>query len=723
MKQVIEEMRNGRVTVIDSPFPRCGALDVLVQTRASLISPGTEKLMIETGKKSLAGKAMARPDLVRIAYDKAKREGFLSVFKEAMARLDTPLPLGYSSSGTVVAVGANVSGFAVGDQVACAGSAFASHAEYVAVPQELCVRLNKGSDLSHEEAAFVMLGGIAMQGIRCGNLSFGETVVVVGLGLIGLITTQIARAYGCTVIGIDIDPSKVALAKKLGCSHALTLGKSDVDARVLNLTNGRGADAVLLTAATKDNSPILLAERITRQGARIVLVGVSDIHLTRKMFWDKELIFTVSKASGPSEQLARQSYPADLVRWTERRNHEEFVRLLEQRLVDVKSLITHHVPIAEATKAYDMILRGREHYIGVIIDYPKDAAKEATVRLKARAGSGNSIGGARTRVGLIGAGMFTRNVFLPVLAKTEGISFAGVAANTGLSASHIGKRFGFEYVTTDYQQILQDKSVGSVFIMTRHNLHATMIRDALKAGKNVFVEKPMAISKEEAESLEKAFHTSSKPSVMIGFNRRYSPLALEMATFFAERTSPIQVVCRVNASYIPPDHWTQDPTVGGGRIVGEACHFIDFIQFLTGADPVSVEGSSIDGQTGKYIRDDNVSLSIRMSDGSLGTVIYTALGSKAYSRERIEAYGEERVAVLEDFRTLELVHGAKKTRKKLGAQDMGYRGEIDAFFALTNESSHSLFRQGMLTTLTSIAAVESVKSGKRIQIAGDGSSQ
>ncbi|MBI3787736.1 MAG: zinc-binding alcohol dehydrogenase, partial [Ignavibacteriales bacterium] len=331
MKQVVEELKTGRVRVVENPTPQCGAREILVKNIVSLISPGTEKLMIEMGKKSLVGKAMARPDLVSLAYQKAKKEGFLHVFKEAMSRLDEPLPLGYSCAGEVVEVGSKVQGFSIGDAVACAGHGFASHAEVVVVPPELCEklpRLQDGRMLSYDEAGFVMLGGIAMQGIRCLDLTVGENIVVVGLGLIGLLLIQIAEAYGCKVIGVDVNEDKVKLAKELGCKHALVLGKDDVESTVLNLTSGHGADAVVLTAATQDNSPVTLAERIARQRGKIVLVGVSDLTLTRKAFWDKELTFTVSKASGPSVAL-NPNYamlPVELVRWTEKRNLEEFLR-------------------------------------------------------------------------------------------------------------------------------------------------------------------------------------------------------------------------------------------------------------------------------------------------------------------------------------------------------------------------------------------------------------
>jgi predicted dehydrogenase len=407
------------------------------------------------------------------------------------------------------------------------------------------------------------------------------------------------------------------------------------------------------------------------------------------------------------------------VRWTERRNHEEFIRLLENRSVNVKELISHRTDIGEATHAYDMILKGRERYVGVIIRYPSENRGETIVRI-GKTPAAPSAAHDRVCVGLIGAGMFTRNVFLPVLAKTPGIRLAGVAASTGVNAQHIGRRFGFEFITTEYSKILSDKRIGSVFITTRHDLHAEMVCNSLKAGKNVFVEKPLAISSEELNRMVKAYRSSSRPVVMVGFNRRYSPLSREISAFLEGRTSPLQALIRVNASYIPPDHWTQDPTVGGGRIIGEVCHFVDYLQFLTHADPVAVTASCIDGSTGKYLRDDNVSLSVQFSDGSLGTILYTAMGSKAYSRERVEVYSEESVAILDDFRSVEFVRGAHRTTKRLRSQDYGYRNEIDAFLEMDTRDSAALFRQAVLTTRTTLAALDSLRTKKRIVIsAGD----
>jgi len=728
LKQVIEELKTGNVRVVEQPVPRCGAHQLLVQNVASLISPGTEKLMIEMGKKNLVGKALARPDLVSTAYQKAKREGFLSVFREALARLDQPLPLGYSSAGIVVEVGDGVKAFNTGDSVACVGSGYAGHGEVVVVPEEMCTKfpLTKmdGSRMDYEEAAFAMLGAIAMQGLRCAEASFGENIVVIGLGLIGLLTVQICDAYGYHTIGIDINREKVDLARKLGCKNAFALDGGEIESTILNLTGGHGADSVILTAATKDNSPILLAEKVVRKRGKVVLVGVSDLLLTRKMFWDKELTFTVSKAAGPSnEWQGRNAFlPYELTRWTESRNLREFIDLIVAGSVNVQELITHRFTIEESPRAYNMILEGTESYIGVVIKYSEQIEKQKSILLPGR-GTGTIADNipSRRSLGVIGAGMFTKNILLPAAKEVDGIRFVGIASSSGLSSQHAGKRFGFEYATSDYGSLLEDQKIGSVFIATRHHLHAKMIIESLKAGKNVFVEKPLCITKEELDDIIEAYRLTKGASIlMVGFNRVHSSLSEALKQALKGRTTPLQIQYRVNAGFIPSDHWTQDKRVGGGRIVGEVCHFINFLQFLTDSEPVEVYANSIRGSSDRFQNDDNVSLTLRFADGSLGTILYTALGSKIFSRERVEVFFDGAVVVLEDFRTLGIVKGSHKKKERLWSQDMGYRRELHNFFHCPAEQGPTMVRQAVATTLASLSAVESLRLGSPVAISSTG---
>jgi predicted dehydrogenase/threonine dehydrogenase-like Zn-dependent dehydrogenase len=718
MKQVIQSYKNGKIVVADVPEPLGKAGGLLVRTVASLISPGTERLMIEMGRKSLLGKARARPDLVRQAWAKARKEGFVSVFQEALNRLDEPVPLGYSAAGVVVEVGAGVVGFNPGDPVAVAGAGWASHAEVIWAPENLCVPLPPG--MAFETAAFGMLGAIALHGVRRLGLSLGETGVVVGLGLLGLLSVQLLAAQGCRVVGVDLDREKGRLAQKLGAEAALVPGEDEVAEAVANLTGGQGADGVLITAGGQDPAPLRLAEEVARERSRLVLVGAAEISLTRKSFWDKELEFTVSKAAGPgSLDLRYESqgwgYPLSLVRWTERRNLEAFLDLAARGLVRVEPLISHRFQIAEALQAYDLILQGREPAIGVLLQYPAGEAvaarPEAPARFFVKAPKTVAATGTRTTVGLIGGGNFAKNVLLPALAKVSGLRLEGVATTTGTTAHHLARKFGFAYAATDYRELLADAAIGSVIITTRHDLHGPMVLEALAAGKQVFVEKPLCLTAAELEQIGAAYDGSRL--LMVGFNRRFAPLAVKVKAFLRGRTTPLVMSYRVNAGYLPEDHWVHDPRMGGGRLVGEVCHFIDFLQFLTDSEPVRVSAASISGACGRYRPDDNLEVTLTFRDGSLGTIIYTAKGCKTFSRERLEVFGEDSVAVLEDFRRAVLARGRRRQKLSKFAADLGYRGELEFFLRSELEVSRNqkLFRSYAVSTLATLQAQEALRSG------------
>lgn len=714
MKQVIQSYKNGKISLEDVPAPACKGGGVLVQNLASLISVGTEKLMIEMGQKSLLGKARARPDLVRQALAKAKKEGFFSVYKEALNRLDEPIPLGYSAAGIVRGVGAGVNGFKPGDRVAVAGAGYASHAEMVWVPENLCVPLPEGADF--EAGAFVMLGGIALHGVREAGLTLGENAVVMGLGLLGLISVQFLKAQGCRVLGVDLDRGKCELAKDLGADLALIPGVDDVEEAVANFTRGYGADAVIITAASKSNQPILLAEAVARDRARLVMVGVAELSLTRKAFWTKELSFSVSKAAGPGSIAPRYEgkgldYPIAYVRWTERRNLEAFLDLIAQGSVRVDRLITHRFAIADALRAYDLILENREPYIGVILSYPPEEVHApgrkvclATVAPRAEAA-------AAPGLGLIGGGMFTKNILLPALTKITGLSRQGVATTTGVSARHIAQKFGFGYATTDYQEILRDASIGRVMITTKHNLHGRLVREALAAGKDVFVEKPLGLTEAELAAIESVYDGSR--FLMVGFNRRFAPLAREVKSFLSGRSTPLVMIYRVNAGYIPGDSWVHDPEVGGGRLLGEICHFLDFLLFMTDSEPVQVSARGIAGTLGKYRPDDNLAITVTFQDGSLGTIIYTAKGSKSFSRERFEVFCEDSVAVIEDFRKGELVQAGRTRWLKKFSMDMGYQAEMEFFFrtAPTLTNYRQWFNGYLASARLTFGAAEALRTG------------
>lgn len=761
MKQVIQSYKTGQVTLEEVPIPLCKPGGVLVKNVCSLISPGTEKLMIEIGKKSLLGKAMARPDLVRLAWEKAKREGFVSVLKEALNRLDEPIPLGYSSSGIVVEVGEGVKEFQVGERVACAGAGFASHAEYVWVPENLCVPIpirkvngyslfvygegsqitnNKSTDdyVSFEEASFAMLGAIALHGIRCGELTPGEIVAVIGLGLIGLLSVQILEAYGFQVVATDIDERKCQIARNISPHIIAERNELKFKGIIEQLTRGSGVDAVIVASASEDNKPLLLSEEICRRRGKIVLIGVADISLTRKVMWEKEISFVVSRASGPGSLDSAYEekglrYPLEYVRWTEKRNLEEFLRLIGQSRLDVKRLITHRFKIDEALHAYELILKGKEPYLGILLEYGEkpesqnkieEIKKENWVALSSTPPSKN--------VGLIGGGLFTKNILLPKIKKIKGIQLIKVATTSGPTANHIAKKFGFASTTTDYKKILEDENIGSVIITTPHNLHGRMVLETLGAGKNVFVEKPLCINEKELSEIANLYNQINQINqinqtdqrdqtdqrnqfLMVGFNRVFSSLTEELIQFLKGRNTPLVMHYRVNAGYLPADHWTMDKEIGGGRIIGEVCHFIDYLHYLAGAKPVSVFTQSIEGSPGKFFKEDNVSITLKFADGSIGNIIYTAKGSKSFSRERVEVFSEEEVGIIEDFRKLTLVRRGRKKRIKRLSQDMGYEKEMEYFFR-ENSFDPKLFNRYYYSMLATFKAVESLYEGKPVTV-------
>jgi predicted dehydrogenase/threonine dehydrogenase-like Zn-dependent dehydrogenase len=724
VRQVIQNYKDGRIDLREVPEPLCKAGGVMVRNMASVISPGTEKMMIEMGRKSLLGKARARPDLVRQAWVKAQKEGFLSVFKEAMNRLDGPVPLGYSAAGLVVEVGRGVQGIKAGDRVAMAGAGYASHAEVVWVPENLCVPIPEG--VGFEEAAFVMLGGIALHGVREAALTLGERAVVIGLGLLGLLSVQFLKSQGCRVAGVDLDTQKGNLAKELGADLVLMAGKDNVEEAIANFTGGLGADAVIITAASQDRRPLQLAEAIARERARLVLVGVAELSLTRKAFWEKELVFSVSKAAGPGSlaplyEARGFDYPIAQVRWTERRNLEVFLDLVAQGRVQLRQLITHRFPVAEALQAYDLLLENREPYIGVVLTYPPPDPDTPELgaprrRVYVTPGAAGARGEAAGGVGVIGGGMFTKNVLLPVLKQGVQAPLVGVATTTGVTAQGLAQKFGFKYATTDYQEILQDPAIGAVLITTRHNLHARLVCEALAAGKHVLVEKPLCLTEAELDMILK--HYDGSRQVMVGFNRRFAPLARELHASLAGRMTPVMMSYRVNAGFIPAEHWVHDPEAGGGRLLGEVCHFVDFLCFLCDSEAARISAVGISGDTGKYRDDDNLALTVAFQDGSVGQILYTAQGSKAFSRERLEVFGEDTVSVIEDFRLATIVKGGKTRKIRKLSMDMGYQDELAAFFKALDDPARfgEIFESYVNSTLATLRAAASLRTGEPMRV-------
>jgi len=717
MKQVLQQAGSGSVAVVEVPAPRLLPGCVLVRMAASLVSAGTERASCEFASKNLLQKAQARPDLVREVMSKVRRDGVFSAVAAVRGRLDQPSPLGYSSSGTIVEVGQDVTDLTVGDRVACAGAGYAVHAEFACVPRLLVAKLDSESKISFEEAAFTTLGAVALHGARTADVKLGDVVAVVGLGLVGQLTVQILKAAGCRVLGMDIDRERAELASQMGADDISSSAEGLRDV-CLRHTGGNGVDAVLITAETSSSEPVELAGEIARDRGIVVAVGTVGMDIPRKLYFEKELDFRISRSYGPGrydsayEQKGRD-YPIGYVRWTETRNMEAFLQLSSEGKLDVMPLITHRFSIERAARAYDLISgRVSEPFLGVLISYPEEASESREVRLVSEAKRPALIGERSVAVGVLGAGEFANTTLLPVIKRSE-TDFIGLCSATGSHARHAAEKFGFRYCTTEGQRLLDDPTINTVVIATRHHLHARQVLGALAAGKNVFCEKPLCLNEIELAEIVRAYGGDASGMLMVGFNRRFAPMALEMKAFLQQIAEPLALHYRVNAGFIPRDHWVNDPEQGGGRILGEVCHFVDFLTFLAGALPVEVQTRNVADSN------DNVIVSLRFANGSQGTISYLANGDRSYSKERVEVFGGGAVAVLEDFRRLELVrHGKRKTFRSRLRQDKGHRGEWEAFCAAAQGRGPIPipFEEIVSVTLATLRAAESRLSEKPIPV-------
>ncbi len=715
MKQVVQDIRQGHVRVEEVPFPSLKSGGVLVRTVASIVSPGTERLLLQFGEKSLLGKARERPDLVRQVVEKVRREGVVSTYQAVMGRLTTPLSLGYSSAGVVEAVGEGADGFRVGDRVACAGAGYASHAEVVWVPKNLCALLPEG--VTFEEGAFGTIGAIALQGLRLAEPTLGESIVVIGLGLIGQMALQCFKASGCRVLGIDREEGRVTLARELGADEAVISTNPSIIEIVRAFCQGGGADAVVITAATESNEPVELAGEICRDRGRVVIVGAVKIEVPRRTYYEKELDLRLSRSYGPGRydpvyEEKGYDYPIGYVRWTENRNMQVFLDLVAQDKVNVGRLITHRFGITEAEKAYNLLSSGdTKTSMGILLNYPDrpDVKSKTFVASSSQAAFSRQ---DRVNVGLIGGGNFARSTLLPILKKLSSVSLKGIATATGVNAKSVGTQYGFDYCTTDYHEIFQDQKINAVVIATRHQLHALLIVEALKAGKHVFVEKPLCITEEQLRQIIGSYaRTPTPPLLMVGFNRRFAPHTEKARKFFNGRRNPLVVSYRVNAASFPSDHWINDPEEGGGRIVGEVCHFVDLMGYLIGRRPVRVLAQGASPNT--------VSITLKYEDDSIGTVHYLASGHRAFSKERVEIFGEGKVFVIDDFKRAEWVSDRDSgTMKSWFRQDKGHRAEVKAFVDAVLEGRPSPVdpNEAFQTTHVTFKIVESLSRGVPVEV-------
>ena len=714
MKQLLQKLLDGKMSVLDVATPALGKGMLLVKNHYSLISAGTEGGTVSTARKSLIGKAKERPQQVKQVVDSLKQQGPAQTYKAVMKKLDSYSPLGYSSAGEVIAVGSGTTGFSVGDLVACAGAGYANHAEVVVIPENLCVRLPNDANLA--QAAYNTIGAIAMQGVRQASLKLGETCVVTGLGLIGQITCQLLRASGVNVIGIDIDPATVEIAAKHCADVAFTSNSSGLEDRVFRLTSGLGADAVIITAATSSLEPINTAGKLLRKCGQVIVVGAVPTGFNREpYFYKKELILKMSCSYGPGRydpdyEEKGIDYPAAYVRWTEKRNMEAFQQLLHTGKLNLEYLTTHNYTLDDAPAAYDLILAKEEPFLGILIKYDVDKEhprnimkldKQLTSEKKSSLG-----------VSFIGAGSYAMGHLLPHIKNNPLVRFEGVLTSSGSSSRTVAEKFGFGFCASEESQVTEHDATDAVFITTRHDSHAGYVLNSLEQGKHVYVEKPLCLKEDEFEKITEAYGSSGH-HLMVGFNRRFSPLALEMKKRVG--SGVVSMLYRVNAGSIPADSWIQDMELGGGRIIGEVCHFVDFLTFIAGSEPETVYATAIDDPQNL---NDTLSITLKYANGSIGSIQYFSNGPKSLPKEYIEVFNSGTTAVISDFRVLEMYGGRKTDRKKLFNQDKGQKEmmrRVIQSFAGQQESAIS-FSEIWSTTMVTFKILDSLKTGQAVTV-------
>lgn len=731
MKQVLQHARTGEITVEEVPAPQLLPGCALVRIAASVVSAGTERASSEFARKSLLQKAKSRPDLVQEVISKVQRDGIWSAVQAVRSRLDQPQSPGYSSAGTVIAVGEGVTDIQTGDRVACAGAGIATHAEIACVPRLLLARipapdLPTADEVPFDQAAFATLGAVALHGIRMSEARLGDLVAVIGLGLLGQLTVQLLNAAGCRVLGMDIDPTRAELASGLGADRVASTGSAFRDL-CLEAAAGAGVDAVLITAETSSSDPVNLAGSVARDRAVVVAVGTVGMDIERKVYYEKELDFRISRSYGPGrydaayEQKGRD-YPIGYVRWTETRNMEAFLQLLAQKKIDLDALITHRFPVERARSAYDLITgRSRERFLGVVLQYSESSLGIRTLSLVASSQAGKrSRSGEGVRVGLLGAGGFASSTLIPAMKASSDTSLISVCAATGSHAQHAARKFGFRDCTTDDAILIRNSDIDTVVIATRHHLHARQVLAALEVGRNVFCEKPLCLTEEELHEIVRAYlniDSANRPVLMVGFNRRFAPMVVQMKSFLSSISEPLALNYRINAGHLPPDHWVNDRDQGGGRILGEVCHFVDLLMFLAGLPIVEVAGRAV-GSSAHY-SGDNVLISLRFANGSEGTISYLASGDRSFSKERLEVFGGGATAVLEDFRRLELVRNRrKKTVNSRWRQDKGHVNEWAAFVRSLQTGAAPAIRLDELacSTLATLSIDESLATGRSVRV-------
>ncbi|WP_298542651.1 bi-domain-containing oxidoreductase [uncultured Aquimarina sp.] len=704
MKQIIQDLKNGETILEEVPVPMAKSGHVLIKTTKTLVSLGTERMLVEFGKANFIQKARQQPDKVKMVLDKVKTDGLKPTMNAVFNKLNQPLPLGYCNVGEVVAIGKGVSEFKVGDRVASNGN----HAEYVNVPKNLVAKIP--DNVTDEEAVFTVIGSIGLQGIRLLGPTFGETIVVVGLGLIGLVTAELLLANGCNVIGFDFDPEKVKIAKEKGIIAINPAEGTDQVKFVESYTNGIGADGVIITASNKSSEIISQSANMCRKRGRIVLVGVIGLDISRADFYEKEISFQVSCSYGPGRydeeyEEKGNDYPIGYVRWTEKRNFEAILDAMSKEILKVKPLITERIPLNDYQKIYGDMTNSKS--IASILEYNTTAPPTSTVKI-----SQKTFQGKKGVIGVIGAGNFTGATILPSLKKMDA-NVKYIASSGGLSSTIMAKKYGVTNSTSSYQEILQDNEVDLVFITTKHNMHASMVLETLKAKKSVFVEKPLALTSLELESIIEEYN-KHEVNVSVGFNRRFAPLAQKMKKLLGGDNTPINIVATMNAGFIPANMWLHDMEIGGGRIIGEACHYIDLCSYLTGSKVKSVCMNAMGLNPEENT--DNASILLKYENGANAVINYFANGSKSYSKERVEVYSQERTLVMDNWRKLK-TYGFKGGNVS-SKQDKGHYNQFESLIKQHVNGGEAIipFDEIINTTQASFAAIESIKEGKWITL-------
>ena len=707
MKQIVLDVSNGETKVIEVPEPSLRPGGIIVKNTFSVISIGTEKNIVNFAKKNVIGKARNRPDLFKAFLEKAKKDGLLIAYQQAQRRLEQYLPLGYSSAGVIEEISEGLTDFKIGDRVACAGAEYAWHADKISIPKNLVAKIPDGVDL--KDASFSTIASIALNGFRCANPELGHAVVVIGLGLIGLLTVQIAKAAGCKVIGIDLDERKIKLALELGADHAYVRSESNLTS-ILELTNHIGADSVIITAAGDSNDSIELAGKITRKKAVISIIGDIKLDIPREDYYKKELSVQIPSSYGPGRydrnyEEHGHDYPVGFVRWTISRNMHTALQLMKEKKLTPSKIITEMFSIDSAIESYSDLDNSTKLRIGSVIKYDESETGRGSkiISVKKMEPNPNKI-----KCGLIGGGIYATSTALPILGEIKDITLNSISTASGLNSKSLSEKYSINNLYSDYHDMLDDKSTDLIFNMTRNSLHAKIVEEALLKGKNVFVEKPLALNFEDLDKIEEAWKKSDKIA-MVGFNRRYAPFTEEINTFFKNRISPMVAYYRINAESIPHDHWVYDKKEGGGRIISEACHFIDYLTYVIGSKPIQVFTSSITTQKSQDTMD-NFAINLSFEDGSTGTIIYTSKGNKKLSKERAEFFADDKTAILDNFKNLKLISNVKdETKKNMLSQDKGHKNEFK--FLIENiKIGNRMENEFLLSLYSSRATVAAQKS-------------